>query len=129
MKLELKLEKAVGAIEKAHGPFTLFGLFLREDSPNKWDLVVSAPWLEEGKLKALGDFVGELKQTIAEEELLSLSRIITLDDDDPALHAILRAVTTTKFTVELRGVDLFGLAISHAYIMRAAKDDRLHALS
>ena len=89
MKLKLKLEEAVETIEKTHGPFALFSLLLREDSPNKWDLVVSAPWLEEGKLKALRDFVGELNQTISEEELLNLSRIITLNHTDPALDAIL----------------------------------------
>ena len=120
MRLKSKLEATAEIIEKRHGPFTLFGLFLREDSPNKWDLVVSAPWLEEGKLKALGEFVRELNQTISEEELLSLSRIITLNRDDPALGAILHQVPNMWGTVELQDTDLFGLSISHAYIMRAA---------
>lgn len=121
MRLKRKLEAAMEIIEAKRGPFTLFGLFLREDSPNKWDLVVSAPWLEEGKLKALEDFVSELNQMISEEELLRLSRVITLNHDDSALDAILRAVTIDNGTVELRDTDLFGLSISHAYIMRAEK--------
>ena len=125
MRLKSKLEATAETIEKRHGPFTLFGLFLREDSPNKWDLVVSAPWLEEGKLKALREFVGELNQTISQEDLLSLSRIITLNQNDPALDAILHQVPHTWGTVELRDTDLFGLSISHAYIMRTAKDARI----
>ena len=124
MKLKSKLEAAVKSIEKMHGRFTLFGLFLREDSPDKWDLVVAAPWLEEGKLRALGDFVDELRDTISEEEMLSLSRIVTLNYDDPALDAILSGVTIKRGTVQFQDVNLFGLAISHAYIMRAVKDDR-----
>lgn len=123
MRLKSKLEATAETIEKRHGPFTLFGLFLREDSPNKWDLVVSAPWLEEGKLKALREFVGELNQTISEEDLLNLSRIITLNQSDRALEAILHQVPRMWGTVELHGSDLFGLSISHAYIMRAVKND------
>lgn len=29
---------------KEKGEYNLFALFLREDSPNKWDILVSASW-------------------------------------------------------------------------------------
>jgi hypothetical protein len=35
------------------GPFLLFALMLREEAPDLWDLVVSAPWIESDKAKAL----------------------------------------------------------------------------
>lgn len=48
--------------------FTLFGLFMRADAPGTWDLVVSAPWLEEGKLKALREFAALLAASIGDGE-------------------------------------------------------------
>lgn len=42
----LKIEKSLSA-EK--GAFSLFALFLREDAAGKWDLVISAPWVEADK--------------------------------------------------------------------------------
>ena len=37
-----------------HGQFSLFALFLREDSTDKWDLVVAAPWIEENRKEEIG---------------------------------------------------------------------------
>jgi hypothetical protein len=103
-----------------HGEFTVFGLFLRDEAPDKWDLVVSAPWLEEGKLKALGEFAKELSEAIGEDKVMSLSRIVTLNADDPALDAIVR-LGVSGGTVELRDTNVFGLKIKHAYILRAKR--------
>ncbi len=49
-------------IARKKGEFTLFALLMRADAPGTWDLVVSAPWLESGKLKATGEFVRLLAQ-------------------------------------------------------------------
>ncbi len=47
------LDKAMDDIAKRKGEFWLFGLFMRADASGIWDLVVAAPWLESGKLKAV----------------------------------------------------------------------------
>ena len=117
-----KLRKLMIRIEGQKGRFTLFGLFLREDSPGKWDLVLAAPWLEKGKLKALGEFVKEVSETFGEEDILSLSRIVTLNHNDPALQAILKEVGSVGKTLERWGRDLFGLSIEHAYIFRTKQE-------
>ena len=52
-----KFRRAMQDISATRGEFILFGLFLREEAPDKWDLVISAPWLETDKLKALREFV------------------------------------------------------------------------
>ena len=105
------------------GEFDLFGLFLRTEAPDKWDLVVSSPWLEQGKLKALSEFVEKLNVAIGEEQVLSLSRVVTLNADDPALHAVTRAVKVNldDDPIEMHDSDLFGLPIRHAYILRAKR--------
>ena len=116
-----KLRKLMKRIEAQRGPFVLFGLFMREDSPGKWDLVLAAPWLERGRLKALGEFVKELSGTFGEEDVLSLSRIVTLNSDDAALHAILNDIGSVTRPVERQGHSLFGLPVEHAYILRATR--------
>src|SRR3972149_4648130 len=52
------LEQSISA-EK--GDFVLFALFLREDAQDKWDLVVSAPWLEVNKKESLSYLTNELR--------------------------------------------------------------------
>lgn len=103
------------------GEFVLFGLFLREEAQDKWDLVVSAPWLEESKLKGLGEFVKKAASIVGQQELLVLSRIVTLNHDDPSLDAILKMVQIDNGPAEIRNSNFFGLEIKHAYILRAKR--------
>lgn len=121
-----KLRQVMDQVSAEKGDFTLFGLFLSEDSPDKWDLVVSAPWLEAGKLKALSEFVEKLAAIVGQEEVLSLSKIVTLNHDNPSLNAILRTVRVEDQPVELQNGNLFGLEIKRAYILRAkASEDSM----
>jgi hypothetical protein len=114
-----KLDRILGAIEAELGPFALAGLFMRTDSPGRWDLVVSAPWLQRGKLVALGDFVARLSDALGQEEVMNLSRIVTLNRTDPALRTILQELGTITQPVEKAGHNLFGLPLKHAYVLRA----------
>ena len=114
-----KLDRVLDVIESEHGPFILAGLFMREDSPGRWDLVVSAPWLQRGKLVALGEFAKHLSDSLGQDEVFSLSRIVTLNRTDPALQRILHEVGTITRPVEKFGHNLFGLPLEQAYIFRA----------
>jgi len=122
MKVDIdKLRQLMHDVSIEKGEFSLFGLFLRAEAPDKWDLVVSSPWLEEGKLKALGEFVEKLAAAIGEDQLLSISRVVTLNADDPALDAVTKAVSVEDGLIEIRDSDLFGLKIAHAYVLRAKR--------
>jgi hypothetical protein len=87
----VKLRKAMRKIAAKKGNFTLFGLFMRADSPGTWDLVVSAPWLEQGNLKALREFTELLSREIGEQSLRQFSRIVTLNQRDPEIKAVVSA--------------------------------------
>ena len=118
--IEIKqLRRVMNEITKEKGKFALFGLFLRDDALDKWDLVISAPWLEENKLKGLGEFVEKMASIVGEEQFLTLSRVVTLNHDEPSLKAILHEVQVDNDFVELKGRNLFGLPINHAYILQA----------
>ena len=101
------------------GDFTLFGLFMRADAPGTWDLVVSAPWLEDGKLKATGELVELLSESLGEESLKRLSRIATVDADQPSVKLILKAFAVDDGELRVQNTDLFGLRIDEAIIFRA----------
>jgi hypothetical protein len=118
IKIE-KLQKLMKQVEARKGRFTLFGVFMRENSPGLWDLVVSAPWLESGRLKAFGEFVEEMAEVLGQDEVMSFSRVVTLNHDDRVLHDVLNEVGSSKKPLEMQGRDLFGLPVEHAVILRA----------
>ena len=116
-----KFRRVMEDMSAERGEFVFFGLFLREEAPDTWDLVISAPWLETGKLKALGEFVEKVTAIVGKQELLTLSRIVTLNHDDPNLEAVLKTVQVDNGPLELWHPDFFGLDIKHAYILRAKR--------
>lgn len=105
------------------GDFTLFALFMRADALGAWDLVVSAPWLESGKLKATSELVELLSESIGTEALQHFSRVATVDSDNPAVKFILANLPVEDGELRVRSTELFGLQIEEAVIFRAKKPD------
>ena len=116
-----KLRKAMHDIAVRKGDFTLFGVFMRAGAPDTWDLVVAAPWLHAGKLKALGEFVQLLSKSIGESNLRQFSRVAALDENDPALNAVLAAMSVDDGEVRIQRSNFFGLDIEDAIIFRAKR--------
>lgn len=116
-----KLRKAMREIASQKGKFTLFGVFMRADAPGTWDLVVSAPWLEKGRLKALKEFTRLLSDSIGEQSLRQFSRIVTLNQSDPALKAVVSTFSVDDGEIRVGRSNLFGLEIEDAIILQAKK--------
>ena len=114
-----RLRKAMRDIAAQKGDFTLFALLMRSDAPGTWDLVVAAPWLKKGKLKAISELTELLAQSIGEQSLLQFARIATIDELDPRLKAIVSKFSVDHGHIGIRSSDLFGLDIEEAIIMRA----------
>ena len=112
------LEQSISA-EK--GDFVLFALFLREDAQDKWDLVVSAPWLEVNKKESLSYLTNELRSHLRSQDMLTLSRIVLVDNDDPALEAVHKSVSVEHGKVEIKDSNFFGLQIKHAVIITSKR--------
>ena len=116
-----KLRKAMRKIAAKKGDFALFGLFMRADAPGTWDLVVSAPWLEQGNLKSLEEFTELLSNEIGEQSLREFSRVVTLKPGDPSVTAVVSAFSVDDGELRVQHSNLFGLDIDDAIIMRAKK--------
>jgi hypothetical protein len=104
------------------GEFVLFALFLREDALDRWDLVVSAPWIEANKKEALDYLVSQLQPRLEPEELLFISRIVLIDKDNPALEAIHKSIKAEHSAVEVVNSNFFGLQIERAYIITSNRE-------
>jgi hypothetical protein len=118
-----KLRELENRVAQKKGPFSLFALFLREDSPDRWDLVVSAAWLEKNKEEEFNQLVKSVRSTLGPDELVLLSRMVVVNHDDPALEAVHRALKAEHALAELKDCNFFGLEIKHAYIITSQKLD------
>jgi len=100
------------------GEFSLFGLFLREDAQDedKWDLLVSALWLDDDKKEGLTYLAKEIQERLEPNEILTISRIVVLERGDPILEAIHKAVKVKHGEVEVKDSNFSGVQITQACI-------------
>lgn len=113
-----KFIKIESTLSEEKGDFNLFGLFLREDSANnKWDLLVSAGWVEENKYESLKIISQKIRDHLENHELVNLSRIVLLEDNNPELEAFSQTLNIEHGCVEIKKEDFFGLEIRQAFII------------
>lgn len=104
-------------ISQEKGDFSLFALFLREDALDKWDLVVAAPWIESNRKTALPYIASQIQAKFEPHEVTSLSRVVLVEQTNPALDAINRAIKIEHGTADVQNSSFFGVPIKHAYII------------
>ena len=110
-----KLKGYEETMTKEKGPFDLFGLFLRDDAPDKWDVLVAADWIEENKEESFKYIIDMVRKGLSKEELLKLSRIVIINEKNPALEAMYKAISGRN--IEIKDSNFFGLQIKHAYLI------------
>src|SRR5437016_6296133 len=123
-----KLKSVVIALEKDH-PLLLFVLFLRDESLERWDIVVSATWLSSSDRNAYKTVVSKVQAFLTSSELIQISRIVILDHTDPAVSFLQEACPLTNggykespkdFPVEPFS-EKFGFTIKKAYVLRCQR--------
>jgi hypothetical protein len=120
-ELTEKFTELESCIAEEKGPFALFALFMREASPDHWDLIVSAPWAGGDKPSVVDYFVSQIKSRLGAQVLTSLSRIVVIDSQDAAVQALNRAIQVEHGRVEVRDSDFFGQTVKHAYIIASQR--------
>lgn len=103
------------------GDLSLFALFLREDAVDKWDLIVAAPWIEVDRKEALSCITTHIQRVFNSDELSRLSRVVLVDQDNPAVAALNQALRVQHGENEVRDSNFFGLQIKHAYIITSQR--------
>ncbi|HEY8506366.1 MAG TPA: hypothetical protein VIL46_17410 [Gemmataceae bacterium] len=104
-------------LEEAHGKFAFFGLFLRADSPGKWDVVAAADWIQQDPVAGLRQVAEEVQRTLSPEHLLAISRVVVLPPDDPRLLAVSTAVRTEHTPAEVEAGSFDGMKLEQAVVL------------
>lgn len=115
------IQKVERSISSEKGEFNLFALFLRENSLDKWDLLIAAPWVERNKSDALKRISKEIQQNLTKKEMLKLSRLVIIDKSNPALSAFQKAIDTEHGDAEIKDSNFFGLQIKHAHVITSRR--------
>ncbi len=115
------IQKVERSISSEKGEFNLFALFLRENSLDKWDLLIAAPWVERNKSDALKRISKEIQQNLTKKEMLKLSRLVIIDKSNPALSAFQKAIDTEHGDAEIKDSNFFGLQIKHAHVITSGR--------
>ena len=114
-------------LSKRYGPFNLFALFLREDSAGKWDILVASDWIEQNKRESMRLIAGFLQEHLDKDELINISRIVLIEDSNPALSAFQSEMNIERGNIEVKNRNLFGLPIKHAYIITSRRTNQTAA--
>ncbi|MEO6050999.1 MAG: hypothetical protein ABIP78_06670 [Pyrinomonadaceae bacterium] len=112
-------------ISKVKGDFALFALFLRDDSVDKWDIVVAAPWIENDRKNALAYITSRIQLVFSKAELTRISRVILIDEANPALSAVNTAIRMNHGAAEVKDSNFFGLRIKHGYILTSQRPNAI----
>lgn len=115
------LRKAMRAIARKKGDFTLFAIVRRSDAFGGWDLVVCAPWLGEGSLKATRELVRLLSDSIGKSSLPKFARVVTLRADHPMVKFMLDNLAVDDGERRMPSTDLFGPHIEEGVVIRAKR--------
>jgi hypothetical protein len=124
-----KLVRAEQEMAAEKGAFLLFAVFLREDAPDVWDLVVASSWIARDKSDSLRYISDKVRSVLDASELVKLSRIVLIEPDSPALAAFQQAIHVEHGIAEIKDSDFSGLRIKHAYLITSRRDTNTKSLN
>ena len=120
--LGAELREVEDTLSRQWGEFVLFALLMREDSLDKWDLVVSAFWVgRHDRRSVIQDIADALKAKAPRVDLAAISRIVVLDPGDPFVKAVTRNVKIEHGCFECHDCWFDGVFIRRGLIVTAVK--------
>lgn len=108
------------SIEK--GAYILFAIFLREDSFNKWDILVSANWISNNKEIALKYLSEKIQLALTKNEFLLISRIVIIESSNPELQKVQQTISIEHGSVEIKDSNFFEVQIRHGFFVTSKKN-------
>lgn len=113
------LEEIERELSNQRGPFTLFALLERQDIPARWDLVISAPWVEEDNEQAMRLLAAEMNTRLPASEIGRVSRIVLLDPNEPSVRALTAEHPVEHGRIPIEEASTFGLPADRGYVITA----------
>ena len=109
------------SISKEKGGFVLFGIFLPENTHNKYDLLISANWIGPIKRDHFLYFAKEIKKELSSDELLNISRIVILDPARPFVSNVNSAISTEHNSILMENNYFNNVLIKRAYLITSKR--------
>ena len=119
-----KLQKIECECAVERGPFTVFGLFLRQDAPNRWDLVVSTGESESGRHALLVYLTKKLTTALTTSQRILISRIVTLDRKNRFIQDVLNSSSIEHGLHEIGEGDFGDVPVERAFVITSHKPTR-----
>lgn len=120
-----RLKLAVKDLEKSKGSLLIFAIFLREDSLEKWDIVVAASWLDHSEMESYKTVSSALHDHLKPSDFLNVARIVILPSKDPVVSFLINLETVENGGYKQLSsealTDNFGFKIKRAYLLRSKK--------
>src|SRR5205085_2659129 len=92
----------------------------REGVEDRWDLLVSASWLDRDKAAGRRYLTRKLNGKLSDREIVELSRIVILETTDLGLRKLLSEISVDDGEIrELKNLQFAGQSLSRAIIFEA----------
>ena len=121
-KMIEKLTDIEKKLADERGSFALFGVFLREGSPNRWEIVVSAPWLDEHSRESLEFIIKSIHPNFELQEWIMMATVILLDPSQEFVKEVNEEVNVEHGNVRIMGYEFNGMEIKRAHIITSKPD-------
>jgi hypothetical protein len=122
-----KISSIARDIDTEVGGVVLFGVFKPSETPQRWDVIVSADWVTESTAPAIFYVAGKLQGRLDEEELVSISRIVALPPSSDFVRSVLDRIRVSDEGTELQYCVFNGIPMNEAFIAIANPDSHSHA--
>ena len=123
-KLISKLQDIELELSKEFGELRLFALFLRNDSPNRWDLLVSAEWTDDDRYSGLSIVSKKLQKHLIANEIILISGIVMVLPDYPILDVALDACEVKHGFVDVPPYLFSEYDIERAFFITAQRNKK-----
>lgn len=121
-----KVSKQLAQLDE-FAPVYLWSLFENEDSPDKWDIVLSSKGSDQNAATAIRKISKHLVPELDKAELAAVSRIVVIPSEEPSVMALASSMAVQGGIIEVRDSNFMGLVIKHAFLFRTQRPPRTRA--
>ena len=117
-ELVKKITSAEKKISEEKGDFAFFGLSERGDLENQWDVIVSAVWFSGDTQKDLVYIIEKIKQSIADDDLRLLARVVLLNPStDFIVKKLNELINTEHEPIEKENIQVNGTMFKRLWVI------------
>jgi hypothetical protein len=116
LSLEEKIRNILVEVSRDN-KFDFAAIIEREDASGRWDLAISAKWIDEYPF--LETIAPKLSAMLSDSELINLGRIVVLNPDGEFMQEYNQRIGPTDKDRDLFNITIAGIPVRHAHVFGA----------